>query len=273
MLALATNFDLEREAQAMVGEFANYSHYTHVIEGDAIVFTRQGLFARLLPEALSSHAMRLAMPVMQAVRTRVTNRASAAGRGSMMPRIKADGLLSGTNEIPPEVNKLLGFSDQLGYLDGKKGSEKRGTHLCRPTAFTRRHPEYLKAIIPAVFECDQLMREELSQEHAAQAAEIQAAGKFRISPAFSTANLNRDWQTTYHKDSYDLPDGWIALFALGDYEGGDLVVPRYRLRFNLRPGDVLFFQPHEAHGNLPFSGQRLTGVLFGREHIAGCGGR
>lgn len=26
-------------------------------------------------------------------------------------------------------------------------------------------------------------------------------------------------ETTYHTDKYDLPDGCIVLFALGDYEG------------------------------------------------------
>src|SRR5579862_9502941 len=166
MLALATNFDLEREAQSMTGEFANYSHYTHVIEEDAIIFTRQGLFARFLPEALSSHAMKMAFHVMQSVRTRVTNRGNAAYRGSMMPRIrKTDGFLSATNEIPPEVSRLLGFSDQVGYLDAKKGSEKRGTHFCRRTGLTRRHPEYLEAITLAVTECDQLFREGLPEQY------------------------------------------------------------------------------------------------------------
>ena len=273
MLVLATNWDFEREARSMIGEFPNYSHYIHKIEEDAWVFTRQGLFARFMPEALSPEAIRLARPVMQAVKTRVTNRGNAAAKGSMMPRIKKNGLLSATNEIPPEVNRLLGFSDQLGYLDAKKGSKKRGTHFCRRTGLTRRHPGYLEGIMPAVRRCDQLFCEELPEQYAAQVAEIKSAGTFRISPAFSTANLNRDWQTTYHKDKYDLRDGWIALFALGDYKGGDLVVPRYRLRFNLRPGDVLFFKPHEVHGNLPFSGERLTAVLFGREHIASCGSR
>ena len=273
MIRLATNWDFEREARSMIGEFANYSHYSHVIEEDAWVVTPQGMFARFLPGALSSKAMRLALPVMQAVKTRVTNRGNAAAKGSMMPRIKKDGLLSATNEIPPEVNRLLGFSDQLGFLDAKKGSKKRGTHYCRRTGLTRRHPDYMEGIMPAVLECDQFFRQELPEQYAAQVAAIKSAGTFRISPAFSTANLNRDWQTTYHTDKYDLQDGWIALFALGDYEGGDLVVPRHRLRFNLRPGDVLFFKPHEVHGNLPFSGERLTAVLFGREHIASCGGR
>jgi hypothetical protein len=273
MIRLATSWDFEREARSMIGEFANYSHYIHVIEEDAWIVTPQGLFGRFVPGALSPKAMQSALPVMRAVKTRVTNRGNAAAKGSMMPRIRKDGLLSATNEIPPEVNRLLGYSDQLGYLDAKKGSEKRGTDFCRRTGLTRRRPDYLENIMPAVMECDELFRDELPEQYAAQVAEIEAAGTFRISPAFSTANLNRDWQTTYHTDKYDLPNGWIALFALGDYEGGDLVVPRYRLRFNLRAGDVLFFKPHEVHGNLPFLGERLTVVLFGREHIAACGGR
>jgi hypothetical protein len=275
MLPITTDCDFANEAREMIGGWANYSHYTYKIEEDAIIKTPQGeLFARFIPAALSEEEMELATPILQAIKTRVQNRGSASAAGSMMPRVRKDGKLSRTNTIPPEVNRLLGFSDQLGYLDASTGGGKtRGTHYCRRTGLTIKHPEYLEAILPAVNKCDQLFAQELPDEYAKQIAEIEPAGRMRITPAFSTANCNRDWQTAYHTDKNDLQDGYCGMFAVGEYEGGDLVVPRYRLRFNMRRGDLIFMRPHEVHGNLPFTGERLTCVMFGREHIASCGSR
>jgi hypothetical protein len=278
VLTLAINSDFEREAQAMRGTYANYSHCDFIIEEDASIFTPQGFFARFLPHVLSSRARQLALPVMQSVTRPVTVRGDAVGRGSLMPRIITKGLnagrLSRTNEIPSSVQKLVGFSDQLGYLDAKKGTAKRGTDYCRPTLWTRERPEDLEAMMVAVNEVDLAFKEELPHLYTPQREIVQQARGFHLQgTSYSTLNLNRNWQTACHVDKYDLKNGWVALFALGNYTGGELIVPRYKVAFNLCAGDVLYFDPHQVHGNLPFAGERLTGLLFVREHIAACGGR
>lgn len=275
MLTLTPNFNLEEEAAALEGTYANYSHYYYPICEDAKILAPDdgSLFARFMPAKLSAEGLDLALPPMKAVRTRVTNRGTAAYGDSMFNRVRKDGSLSATRVVAKEVSELLGYSDQIGYLEGKPGTEARGTHYCRPTRLTREHPERLAMMLPLALEVDGIFQMEMPQEYAAQVAAIASAGKYRITPAYSTINLNRDWQTAYHRDANDLPDGWAAIFVAGDYAGGDLIVPRYRLRFELRPGTLLIFRPHEIHGNLPFEGELLQGVLFGREHIASCGGR
>jgi hypothetical protein len=228
-----------------------------------------------MPEKLSTAVLELALPVMKAVNTPVSNRGTAAYSGSMMQRIrKTDGYLSATREVAEEVQQLLGFSDQLGYLEGKKGTEARHTESCRPTHITREHPDRLIMMRPLVLEATGIFQQEMPEEYAAQVAELAGAGpEYRITDAASTINLNRNWQTAYHSDANDLPNGWAIIFVGGEYAGGDLVVPQYRLRFELRPGTLLIFKPHVIHGNLPFCGELLQGVLFGREHIASCGGQ
>ena len=172
-LPVTTDCDFENEARAMIGGWANYSHYKREIEEDAIIKTPQGeLLARFIPGALSDEEMELATPVLQAIKTRVQNRGNASAAGSMMPRVRKDGKLSRTNTIPPEVNRLLGFSDQLGYLDAKKGSAKRGTHYCRRTGLTIKHPEYLVAILPAVIKSDRLFAEKLPDADLQHAMEV-----------------------------------------------------------------------------------------------------
>jgi hypothetical protein len=275
MLTFPCNFNLEKEAKALEGTYANYSHYSHRIDVDAKVYAPdESLFARYMPSKLSAEVLELALPVMQAVKTPITNRGTAAYKGSMFNRVrKSDGLLGATRVVAEEVAELLGYSDQIGYLEGKPGTEARGTQYCRSTQITRKHPERLAQMLPLALEVDGIFEMEMPTEYAAQVAAIAGAGEYRITDAYSTINLNRDWQTAYHPDANDLPDGWAAIFVGGDYAGGDLVVPRYRLRFELRPGTLLFFKPHEIHGNLPFEGELLQGVLFGREHIASCGGQ
>jgi hypothetical protein len=279
MLARALNHDFRREAEALRGTYANYSHCDRIIDQDAYIITGQGLLARLLPGVLPTKAMSLALPVMRSVTKLVQNRGEAMGRGSLMPRILKTGpfagMLSGTNEIPHSVSELAGFSDQLGYLDGKPWQVKRNTHVCRPTSWTRDCPEDLDAMMPIVEEIDKAFRDELPSYYATQLAIIQRSGSFHLgNTAFSTINCNRNWQTAYHKDKGDLRDGWAALFTIGNYQGGALCFPRYRVAFNMRPGDVLICDPHQVHGNLPFTGDDfLQGVLFGTERIASCGGR
>ena len=114
---------------------------------------------------------------------------------------------------------------------------------------------------PLALEADGIFQQELPTEYAAQVAAITGAGKYRITDSISTINLNRDWQTAYHRDANDLPDGWAIIFVAGEYAGGDLIVPRYRLRFELRPGTLLFFKPHEVHGNLAVSGRVASGCV------------
>jgi len=275
MLIFQRSFNEEKRARELEGTYANYSHYSHLIKHDAKIYAPDGsLFARYMPEKLSAEVLKLPLPVMKAVSTPITNRGTAAYKGSMFDRIrKKDGLLSGTHVVDEGVAKLLGYSDQIGYLEGKKGTEARGTQFCRPTQITRDHPERLILMKPLALEATGMFQREMPEEYAAQVAELAGAGTYRITDAVSTINLNRDWQTAYHPDANDLPNGWAIMFVGGEYAGGDVVVPQFRLRFELRPGTLLIFKPHVIHGNLPFSGELLQGVLFGREHIASCGGQ
>lgn len=66
----------------------------------------------------------------------------------------------------------------------------------------------------------------------------------------------------YHGDESNLPGGMSALLSLGDFSGGQLVVPRWRIAFELMPGDLLLFDGLQLHGNLPIVGDRASLVLY-----------
>src|SRR5260370_21581679 len=56
---------------------------------------------------------------------------------------------------------------------------------------------------------------------------------------FTTITCNRSWRTPAHIDAGDLKEGFGVMCYLGDFEGCDLVFPRYRTAVRYREGDVL----------------------------------
>src|ERR1700676_148475 len=87
---------------------------------------------------------------------------------------------------------------------------------------------------------------------------------------FSTCTVNRNLRTAYHTDRDDFGGGMGNLVVL-TREDGALAMPKYRVAFRPRPTDVRLMNVHEMHHNLPFTGERLTAVLYAREHIDECG--
>jgi hypothetical protein len=66
------------------------------------------------------------------------------------------------------------------------------------------------------------------------------------------------------------------MIRAGQFTGGHLVLPKYRVAIELNTGDALFFDPHEWHGTSAFYGlhkrfERMTLVLYYRTKMAECG--
>jgi hypothetical protein len=66
----------------------------------------------------------------------------------------------------------------------------------------------------------------------------------------------------YHADRRNLPGTMTALLSPGDFTGGQLLLARWRLAFDLRPGDLLLFDGLQPHSNLPIVGDRASLVLY-----------
>jgi hypothetical protein len=160
-----------------------------------------------------------------------------------------------------------GLSDFLGW-------EHKSPRFpfCRETAWSLRNPEVLEAARPFVREVDRIYREELPDHWKRQREFMERVSpdfKFEDS-VFSTVPVNRNVRTTYHQDRDDFRGGMGNLVVLDGDGSGALVMPRYRLAFLLRPTDVLLMDVHAMHGNAIFTGERLTAVLYAREHIDAC---
>jgi hypothetical protein len=99
---------------------------------------------------------------------------------------------------------------------------------------------------------------------------------------FTTITCNRSWRTAAHVDKGDLKEGFGVLCCLGDFEGCDLVFPRYRVAVRFREGDVLLANVHQVHGNTPLLNpdgsvpevgrepERLSCVFYYQEKMEQC---
>jgi len=78
--------------------------------------------------------------------------------------------------------------------------------------------------------------------------------------AFTACYLNNEVRSAYHTDGRNAE--FSALFPMGKYEGGGLVLPQFGVCFNIQPGGLLLFNGSDVHGVLPYTGTRCSGVFF-----------
>jgi hypothetical protein len=87
--------------------------------------------------------------------------------------------------------------------------------------------------------------------------------EFPLAPIFSTVTINRSAPFLPHLDAKN-EGGLACLMAFGKFTGGNLCLPRLRVAFRLRPGDLLIADNNrEYHGNVGgIYGERISVVAY-----------
>ena len=95
---------------------------------------------------------------------------------------------------------------------------------------------------------------------------------------WTTVTVNNTYPTGVHKDQGDLDEGFsnLAVLRRGDYAGGHLTFPRYRVAVNMQDGDLILMDAHEWHGNTQMrldseDAERISVVLYYRTNMITCG--
>lgn len=150
----------------------------------------------------------------------------------------------------------------------------------RATAYTEHHPEKFAMAYPFLQSLNRGFKELLpwrwgNQKRAADKIDP----KFLVpDTVFTTVTVNKTFRTAAHYDAGDLNEGLSNLLVVGtgDYTGGYLVFPEYRVAVNVRPGDLLLVNNHEVlHGNTPIvlnnpddpTCERISLVCYFREKM------
>jgi len=200
------------------------------------------------------------------------NRFTATGKNSRKKRIKADGSVSNTEEVPNPMNPNTGI---VGYFD-----RYPRIPYCRQTAYNINNSDKFAQAVPFFQHADEAFAEYVPDRYATQLAKAQQTEDDWLitQTAFTTVTVNLNWQTACHTDAGDLKEGFgvMPVISLGDYEGGYYIQPKYRIAYDVRTGDVMLSDVHEWHGNGPFhdsSGyyERLSCVLYYRREMEECG--
>jgi hypothetical protein len=154
----------------------------------------------------------------------------------------------------------------------------------RATSYTAREPEKFAMAYPFLQSLAKGFKDMLPWRYNNQ---MEAAKKldprFLVPETpFTTITVNKTFRTAAHYDAGDLTSGLSNLLVLsnnGNYSGGYLIAPEYRVAVNVRPGDLLLINNHEVmHGNTPIvlnddQAERISLVCYFREKMLELGSK
>jgi hypothetical protein len=177
---------------------------------------------------------------------------------------------------PKIMTNIIGFFDNLSpkqkYRLKQEGiTLKTDVRQCR---FNTDYPEKYKKLLPLIYQIDEFYKEYIPANYQSQREKANET-PFRIEKtAFTTITTNVNFQTAVHTDKGDDIDGFgnLSVIEYGKYKGGETCFPQYGIGVNVRTGDILYMDVHQAHGNLPIELEtedsiRLSIVCYLRKNI------
>ena len=245
--------DYKVQAAALEGEFPDSSNADLTLHDNVIVITTEReLAAVLLCDVIPPYLHQVAFELWKNVKRVPEGRPMAFGGGKSQHReLRRDGVLSqrkGINARQRALLKKMGAREgHLGHLGDACGGDR-----CRQTPETLKHPEMLEGNWRLIKLVNSLYREHARDIHKRQRAEVKKAPRCRLGhTAFSSIYVLRNFYTTCHYDTNNLPGAFTALICCGEFTGGALILPRWRIAFTFKPGDLLLFDPQQLTAFCP----------------------
>ena len=182
-----------------------------------------------------------------------------------------DTFISDTTYANPVFSGIAGWFDRYPRIP-----------YGRATAYTEHHYDKFEKSFPFLQSLNEGFKKLLPNRWAAQKAAIDKIDSRFVVPGtvFTTITVNKTFRTAAHRDAGDFSDGLSNLLVLsndGNFTGGYLIFPEYRIAVNVRPGDLLLVNNHEIiHGNteiIPGSkeSERISLVCYLREKMLELG--
>jgi hypothetical protein len=164
------------------------------------------------------------------------------------------------------------ISDVVGFLEGNPRNP-----YCRMTTLARDHAA-LDLVLPLALEVNRVFQQFAPERWHAQAQFIETVSPAFVIPGtvFTTITVNLNARTATHMDDNDYRPGLGVMTVLegGNFQGAELIFPKFRTAVDMRTGGVCLADVHEWHGNARFVGhnfKRLSFIFYAREHMDTCG--
>jgi hypothetical protein len=185
-------------------------------------------------------------------------------------RVVAEKWISTTNYAKSVFSGVAGWYDRYPRIP-----------FGRATSYTRDNFDKFKLSFPFLQSLDRGFKELLPWRWSNQKSAVDEIDSRFVVPetVFTTITVNKSFRTAAHRDAGDLDTGLSNLLVVGsgDYTGGYLVFPEYRIAVNVRPGDLLLVNNHEImHGNTEIKlnhpdAERISLVCYFREAMLELG--
>jgi hypothetical protein len=259
------------EARRLLGKTAKEKHYETLITEKCIVKEGDETLFAYIPNAIPNNIIKNTYKDLKTAAGHTNNRGTATFEGSMGYGLKKDGTRSKTNRSKVEVRSGI-----IGYFD-------RYTRIpyCRTCAWTERNPKKWKNVLPLIHTINKQYETYCPEEYKKQKQAVENSSQDFVikDTAFSTATVNLNWQSAFHRDKKNLDGGMagMAVIGAGKYDGAHLCFPEYKIAVNITSGDVIVMNnTHLIHGNTDFKGmygnyERISVVCYFRDNIQKCG--
>lgn len=242
------------EMEAKVGKRLLPEDVDVILTGPAKVLSPEGkILCVYLPKSISPELRETVYPTLHSLRNSYTsNRGNASGSQRVQGASKRSYALAVDSAI-------IGSFDRTGPKQ-----------YCRLTAWTGRETEKWTGLFPLFHRVAELFEQHVPERFAVQSREARKAAPEWVIPGtpFSTITVNTTYATGVHVDKGDLEDGFstLVVFRDGEFKGGMLCFPEYRLAVDMQDCDLLLMDAHAWHGNTEFDPvpkRKVNGQLDG----------
>lgn len=262
----------DQELQQKVGKILTDDDFNLLVTRDVLVRKPNGKPLLVYRRgALSPEVMEASYPTLHELRKlQSDNRGHASGYVTRTYNNKRNRTTTQDGRIARVPSATIGSFDPTAPV----------RPYCRLTAFSRKEGEKYEGLFPLFQEIGALFQKEVPDRWARQMEFAQSTRPEWVVPGtpFTTITVNNTYPTGVHKDKDDLDEGFSTLACLrfGDFTGGILVFPEYRVGVDMRHGDVLLMDAHEWHGNTALQlhtedAERISVVCYYRTGMASCG--
>jgi Oxygenase domain of the 2OGFeDO superfamily len=270
----------DQAMQDLAGKVLGPADYDVLLTGRTFVRMPDGRpLACYLPGALAeATAAEGVYEVLHSLRSYTSENRGLASGTRRLHRGSGEALSARTDSMPI-ASAIVGAVDPIGQQ-----------RYCRLTAWTGRNLPAWETLHPLLRAVAAQLAEHVPDRYAAQAGEAGRTDPAWVVPGtpFSTVTVNNTYPTGVHTDKGDLDAGFSTITCLrrGEYSGGILVFPQYRVAADLHDGDLILMDAHQWHGNTVLTcacgtrpngpceacgAERISLVAYFRTKVAQCG--
>jgi len=243
----------DHSLEQMVGKVLPEDSYDLLVTGHIRLLKPNGMpLLTFLPGAIPKDVRESTYPGLHRIRGKTDNRGPASGTA----RIKKAG--TRTRSVPV-------MSSIVGNMEAVKPFG-----YCRLTAFTAKETESWHDIQPMFRTMADLFAEHVPDRYRQQMSVVADTQPEWVIPGtpYTTITVNNTYPTGVHTDKGDLDKGFSCLATLrhGNYYGGKLVFPQFRVAVDMHDGDMILMDAHEWHGNTAMYCSTCNERLFNYGH-------